>query len=176
MADELEEMSWEDYQPAPDHGPPIDVLPGYMNSLRLLAKTDEVAIAVGGFRVWDVGFLFTVSVRLSPKGLAKLHNITFDKFRPGEPSVVMEMRWPNGTRVSNVRPHRPGQRHAFGIHSGGGGGPLYDLDWWVSPLPRQSAITLACTWPQAKISEATIEVPEQELREAAGRQMQLWER
>jgi hypothetical protein len=174
VADEQHEMNWQDYQPTPDYGPPIDVLPGCMNSLRLLALTDDVAIAIGGFRVWDVGFLFTLSVRLSPNGMANLHNITFDRFRPGEPSVLLEMRWPNGTRVSNTKLQRPGGRHTFAIGSGHGSGPCHDFDWWVSPLPHPPAITLACTWPQAKISNATIEVPEQELREAASRQVRLW--
>ena len=48
MADELEEMSWEDYQPAPDHGPPIDVLPGYMNSLVFWRKRMKLPLPLAG--------------------------------------------------------------------------------------------------------------------------------
>jgi hypothetical protein len=177
MVDGRREMSWQDHQPKANYGPPIDVLPGYMDSIHILARTDDIAIAVGGFRVWQVGFMFTLSVRLSPKGFAKLDDISstnFDALRPGEPSVFLEMRWPDGRSVSNTKPGRAGASRTFGIQRGGGSGPRWDLDWWVSPLPRPPAITLACTWPAANLSEAIVEVPEQELRQAASRQMKLW--
>jgi hypothetical protein len=167
-------MSWQDYQLTPNVGPPIDVLPGYMDSLRVLALTDNVAISVGGFRVWDVGFLFTLSVRLSPKGMPNLHRVTLDLFGHGKPSVLLEMRWPDGKRVSNAKPQRRDARHTFHIRSGGGSGPQYDVNWWVSPLPGPPGITLACTWTAASISEATVEVSTQELRKAASRQIPLW--
>lgn len=173
MVDEPHEMSWADYQITPDIGPPIDVLPGYMDTLQVLALTDDFAVSIGGFRVWDVGFLFTVSVRLSPKGMPNLRGVTFDLFGPGKPSVLLEMRWPDGRRASNAEPHRDA-RHAFHIHSGGGSGPQNDINWWVSPLPDPPGITLACTWAAASISEATVEVSAQELRKAASRQIALW--
>lgn len=176
MVNEWSRMSWQDYQPTPDVGPPIDVLPGYMNYLRVLAQTDDIAIAIGGFRVWEVGFLFTLSVRLSPEGMAKLnlYDVTFGVFGPEKPSVLLEMRWPNGRRVSNTKHQRPGARHTLNIRGGGGGGPFHDINWWVSPLPRPPAIILACTWPEANISETTAEVPAQDLREAASHQIRLW--
>lgn len=167
-------MTWQDFQPVPEDGPPIDVLPGYMDSSHVLALTDDVAIAVGGFCVWDIGFLFTLSIRLSSKGFANLPEATFASFRPEQPSVFLEMRWPNGRRVSNLKEPRPGARHMFHLRGGQSSGPCYDLHWWVSPLPRPPAITLACAWPAADISEATVEVPEQELRGAASRQVRLW--
>lgn len=174
MAGERREMSWQDYQPTPEFGPPIDVLPGYMNSLHVLALTNEVAIAMGGFRVWDVGFLFTLSARLSPQAPPTLYDVSWGSFGPEKSPVLLEMRWPNGRRVSNAKLPRPGARHVFQIHGGGSSGPCYDIDWWVSPLPRHPAITLGCTWPAAGISEVTVELPEQELREAANRQVRLW--
>lgn len=81
--------TWQDFQPAPGDGPPIDVLPGYMDSSHVLALTDDVVIAAGSFRVWDIGFLFTLSVRLSPRGFANLPEPTFAWFRPEEPTRVL---------------------------------------------------------------------------------------
>jgi hypothetical protein len=167
-------MTWQDFQPAPEDGPPINVLPGYMDSSHVLALTDDVAIAAGGFRVWDIGFLFTLSVRLSPEGFASLPEPAFAWFRPERPTVFLEMRWPNGRRVSNFKEPRPGARHAFQLRGRHSGGPCHDLHWWVSPLPRPPAIILACAWPDANIPEATVEIPEQELRGAASRQVRLW--
>jgi hypothetical protein len=70
--------SWQDHQPEPDHGQPIDVLPGYICQPRFLVRTDDIAISIGSLRVWQVGFMFTLSLRLSPPGLAKLgESITF---------------------------------------------------------------------------------------------------
>jgi hypothetical protein len=116
MVDGRREMSWQDHQPKANYGPPIDVLPGYMDSIHILARTDDIAIAVGGFRVWQVGFMFTLSVRLSPKGFAKLDDISstnFDALRPGEPSVFLEMRWPDGPMTTRllrpICPQRAGQ-------------------------------------------------------------------
>lgn len=168
--------TWQDFQPAPGDGPPIDVLPGYMDSSHVLALTDDVVIAAGSFRVWDIGFLFTLSVRLSPRGFANLPEPTFAWFRPEEPTVFLEMRWPNGRRASNWTEPRPGARHTFQLHGGHSSGPSYDLHWWVSPLPRPLGVTLVCSWPAANISEATVEVPEPELHEAANRQARLWAR
>ena len=175
MGAEKRTRSWQDFQTTPDHGPPIDVLPGYICSSRFLVRTDDVAITVGSFRVWQRGFMFTLSVRLSPSGLAKLgEEFVFDKLGPEDPDVLLEMRWPDGRRVSNTKVERPGGK-TFGVRHGGGWGPRWDLDWWVSPLPHPPAITLACTWPAANISDAAIEVSAQELQEAADRQIQLWQ-
>jgi hypothetical protein len=167
-------MTWKDFQPDPEDGPPIDVLPGYMDSSHVLALTDDVAIAAAGFRVWDVGFLFTLSVRLSPEGYASLPEPAFAWFRPERPTLFLEMRWPNGRRVSNVKEPRPGARHTLQLHGGSSSGPRYDVQWWVAPLPRLSGITVACAWPEANIPEATVDVPEHALREAASRQVRLW--
>ena len=160
------------------------VIPGLVPWEAVLARTGQVAVAVGGLHAYPNGFEFTVHARLRQE----------DEPRPGGAGLFGRHGWrrePNeGLRLGVMyadgrRAAAPGGFPPPGddadagrlvLHENGGGrsARTWDGDFWVSPLPPEGPVIFVVSWPEQGVTETRAELDGATIREAARRAVLLW--
>ncbi|MFI6070741.1 hypothetical protein ACIA5C_04010 [Actinoplanes sp. NPDC051343] len=153
----------------------------------LVARSDEAAVAVSGFRAFPNGFEMTLTVLLRRDDQWR-HGRVFQQLHEGpEPGAPLPdeflrfgVLFADGTSATNL-----GGRHIAPDASvappmlmqrgGGGGGRRFDLGYWVWPLPPPGPMTLVVEWPARGITESRAEVDTQPILEAASRAIQVFD-
>ena len=174
---------------------PEDVLGAVVPVNFVLARTDDVAVAVWGITVFRDGFEFTVASltkRRLPHRLRMHHFELMHEVRAGGDVPAEFLRFgiscADGGTVTNLRPGFSWGSHTDdGDHTspaagdrvlmpGGGGGS--DRHWtqkyWCWPLPPPGPVTFVCEWPALGIGETSHQIDSQSIREAAGRSKPIW--
>jgi hypothetical protein len=161
------------------------VIPGSFPAELILARTDEVAVAVGSVRAYPNGFEFTVHVRARRADDAVGDFDPFERLghRPGQrtrhDALRLGVLYADGRRTATTAGH-PLKRdfdaeHLILQHGGGGGDDRrWDSDFWVYPLPPAGPVTLVASWLEKGVAEARAELDGAAIREAAGRAVALW--
>ena len=167
----------------PDWDRPEAVLPGIIPQSHVLARTDDVALAIDGLRAYPNGFMFGLVVvfRRSPRGrhsdvMASLHHLSPDE-PLGDEVLRLGVRFPDGRTATNLdRPfaHLGAGRPMLVARGGGGGGRRWDQDFWVHPLPPPGALAFVCEWPVHGIEETMLTVDAADIRVAASRAVPLF--
>ena len=143
--------------------PPDAELPGIVPiDTLLLARTDQVAVAVTGMSAFAEGIEIFLTARMRP-----------DAEHPGEHP-------PGGPRdlAASRRSFRLGLQFSNGgkaIGSPGGGGPhSFVSRWWTWPLPPAGPLEFVCEWPALGIAESRTGIDAQLILDAAQRSIRLW--
>jgi hypothetical protein len=163
--------------------PPDAELPGIVwTDTLVLARTEQVAVAVTGISAFSAGFEIFLTARMRA-----------DAGRPGE-------RRPGGPRDlgASRRSFRFGLQLADGSKAtgrpgagrpehdsepagpvlypfAGGGGPhSFVSRWWAWPLPPAGPLEFVCEWRPFEIHESRVGIDAQLILDAAGRSTQLW--
>lgn len=163
---------------------PEAVLPGVAPLELVLARTDDVAVAIPVLLGYPTGFEFDLALRLrAPGGDDRLSWALHGVHGPGGQSAATEalrlaVVYPDGRTATNVdlRHHRPEAEGGLWLSpgSGGGGGGRYDMTYWVHPLPPPGSVTFICEWPRFGVPETRIDVPAQVILDASARAVSLW--
>jgi hypothetical protein len=163
-------------------GPPGNVLPGTFPLSLVLARTPDVALAVGNGAAFPNGFTFTLAVRLrqvDERGHGPIHRwhmpgaidddvLRFGiRFPDGAKATIFDMRRNYG---SEQEPSSP----VLMQRGGGGGGHAWDMGFWVWPLPPAGRFAFVCEWPGYGIGLTEIEIDTAPIRDAAARAETLW--
>jgi hypothetical protein len=174
-------------QPPPRHPweRPETVIPGSVAAEALLARTEDVAVAVGSLRAYRNGFEFTVHVRQR-----RVEEFLHDPFgrhprRRGEADLPAQalrlgILYADGRRVAiSGRFHPSHDELAAGelvLHHGGSRGSdrQWDGDFWVHPLPPDGPVTFVVSWLAKGVTEARAQVDGAAVRAAADRAVELW--
>jgi hypothetical protein len=147
----------------------------------LLARSDEAAIGVSGFRAFPNGFEMTLTVLLreeDPWGRGMMFHRMHEGGPPGEEFLRFGVLFADGSSATNL-----GDRHIgpdeptpplLRQQGGGGGGRRFDFRYWVWPLPPAGPMALVVEWPWKGIAETRAEIDTQPIREAAGRAIQVY--
>lgn len=166
-------------------GAPPGVLPGVVAIELVLARTEEVAIALSRVSAYPAGFSFDVLSAIAPQSeLAErlepmLHGPGRHRARR-EPGLSPELlrigvQFSDGAKATNVSgfPRFPQEGEPAGpvMHErgGGGGGGHWQQGFWVWPLPPPGPLIFVCEWPAAGIPLTRHEIDAQEILDAAGR-------
>lgn len=142
----------------------------------LLARTDDVAVALLGLQVCSTGVSFHLTVRVRAAALSRLdHTLTELVWDHGQRGgrFLMGVEFADGRRASNL----PGaSSEGVVFHSGGGGGGDTSIDqsWWLSPLPPEGPVRLVVRCPELGIGEAAVRLDGTALRRAADDVLTLW--
>ncbi|HVM06821.1 MAG TPA: hypothetical protein VM345_00025 [Acidimicrobiales bacterium] len=174
---------------------PEDVLGAVVPVNFVLARTEEVAVAVWGITVFNDGFEFSVAClaktrqrhRLRMHQFELMHQVRAGGAIPDE-FLRFGISCADDTTVTNLRPGFDWGTHtADGDHTspsaaqrvlmpGGGGGS--DRQWtqtyWCWPLPPPGPVTFVCEWPAFGIGETRHEIDSGPIREAASRSTPIW--
>lgn len=177
-------------------GPPVGALPGVVSLEVVLAKTDDVAVAVTRASAYPTGLEFDL-VTIGGPGARGLDPLLFEgrmHHRRGDGGALppemlrFGVEYPDGRRATNVGTHPfalldedededgpPSPKAPVLIeHGGGGGGGNWRQSMWLWPLPGQGTLTLACEWPAVGIPLTRHAVDARPLFDAARRAQTLF--
>jgi hypothetical protein len=150
----------------------------------LLARSDDVAIGVSGFRAYPSGFELTLVVLLRSEDRRGRIFQRLGRTLPGEELDDEFLRFgilfADGTSATNLggwhhpRPDEEPTPPILSHNGGGGGGRRYDMHYWVWPLPPPGPMTIVGEWPARGIPETRAEIDTQPIRDAATRAIQVF--
>ena len=169
---------------------PVNEIPGTVPIDVVLARTDNVAVALGAMRAYSTGLEFELRVRRTRKAgfggseppSAGLHQqiMGFARGKGGRDAMLLGFGFPDGRTATNIGGFAapPGQESADNpvLHPGGGGGDnqSYDGTFWLSPLPVGGDLTIVCAWPLHGLDETQVVVAQRLIEDAVDRVVELW--
>jgi hypothetical protein len=149
----------------------------------MLARTEQVAVAVVGLWAFAAGFDLLVSVQLRDE----VPGTSVASFMAGLDEEPLEdefcrlgIQFSTGEKAANteLRAAREESSAIAGpimkVRAGGGG--LLSREWryWVSPLPPPGPLAFVCEWPYFGIAESRTEIDAQLILDAASQSIVLW--
>jgi hypothetical protein len=173
-------------------GPPDNVLGAAVPLRLLLARTDDVAIAITDATAFPNGVELNVALRLrrlSPAARRALmrggpfHYPSFPGDEPdgGIPPELLRLgvQFADGRKATTLGPrHQHFEREPDGpvlMQRGGGGGDRsWNMHVWLWPLPPPGALAFVVEWPLAGIAETRVEIDAGVMIEAAAQAETLW--
>ena len=172
--------------PPPWLGPPLNALPGIAPVELVVARTDETVVALAGIQAYPAGFGFSLHVRLrnvSAREEQRLPQLM--GYGPGSAEPLPDeflrfgVQFADGRKATNLdrAPYDAEQapdRPVLDQHAGGGGGAVWDMEYWVWPLPPPGPFAFVCAWPARGIPESRAEIDAGSILEAAARAVTLW--
>jgi hypothetical protein len=158
----------------PDHELPVSVP---LNAV--LARTEQVAIALVGAQVFTTGVLLELALRCRASALPERGRLTELLFTRGNgtPDLLLGLELADGRRLSNAEEFRgvPAADEAFFHPAGGNGGPLaMDETWWLSPVPPAGPLRIVVRCDPMGIAETTTVLDGALLADAAAGVVELW--
>ena len=164
---------------------PEAVLPGVVAVERVLGRSDDAVVAIGGIAGYPNGFEFTLAaiLRVDRRGGPMLMHL--HPFEPDDPVpdrfLRLGVEFSDGRRATNLSPPMymadPSRAPAGPMltPNGGGGGPRRnDQTYWVFPLPPPGPVAIVCEWPAYGIDESRIELDAALIIGASTRAVRLW--
>jgi hypothetical protein len=144
----------------------------------VLARTEEVTIAVVDLVAYSTGFALRLTLRLRPEAASDL-DPRQHLYGVGDERLRFGVEFADGRRATNTDQQNWGSDEAPLIslvtHRGGGGTRDWENGYWVYPLPPPGPVTLALAWPVRGIAEQTQTIDAAPIVEAAGESIELWE-
>jgi len=154
--------------------PPENELPVAVPFSALLARTDDVAVALHGLRVHSTGLAVTLSVRVragAASGVG-LESLFFGPGRRGA-DVLLGVELADGRRATGL--DGPGSHDLVFIQgSGSGSSTAVDQEWWLSPLPPEGPLRFVVRSDLLGIGETSVELDGAAIRRAAEGVVVLW--
>ena len=163
--------------------PPEAELPGIVPiDTLLLARTDQVAVAVTGLSAYSAGIEIFLTARIRPSTehprehlpggprdlAASRHAFRFGLQFSGGGKAVGN---PGGGRGDHGSEPTGPVLYPF---AGGGGPHSYVSRWWTWPLPPAGPLEFVCEWQPLGIAESRTRLDAQLILDAAGRSIRLW--
>jgi hypothetical protein len=171
-------------RPRPVWAKPDAVLPGVVGVERVLGRSDDAVVAIGGIAGYPNGFEFTLAaiLRFERRGGSVLPHLP--GVDPDDPVsdrfLRLGVEFADGRRATNLARTPPvyQSNESAGpmlMPRGGGGGPRRnDSTYWVWPLPPPGPLTIVCEWPAYRIEESRIEIDAALIIDASARAVRLW--
>jgi hypothetical protein len=162
------------------------VIPGSVPAEVVVARTEQVAVAVGSLRAYPNGFEFTLHTRLrreDESGPIVGDPLERHGRRVGpvpDDALRLGVVYADGRRAATTSGHwRPDddddpQRLVLQENGGGGSACRWDGDFWVSPLPPPGPVTFVVSWLRYGVGEVRADLDGTAIGEAAGRAVILW--
>ena len=164
------------------HSPLENEVPGGLAFSAVLARTEVLAVAITGGRVFSTGLEFSLALRLRrvAPGDEGLYDFHHHMRRPADGTgLLLGVVFPDGRTATNLgwsfglRPPEPDVPTL--TQGGGGGGDTHrDMTYWLSPLPPAGDLTVVFAWPHRGIPETRTVIPGPLLAAAAAQSVELW--
>jgi hypothetical protein len=148
--------------------PPENEIPAAVATSALLARTDDVAIALIGAHAYTFGLRFDLVIRLrhEPRGaMAHKACVLLSAYSGREASderLLLGVEYADGRTATNFQ--SPGFRGvpvddvpdepSLSPMGGGGGGCSFDQSFWLMPLPPAGPLVVVCAWSAFDIPES----------------------
>jgi hypothetical protein len=161
-------------------GPPDNELPGAVPFHAVLAKTDDLVVAVVGVDAHSTGMSIKIAVRLR-RSDPSLHGLDPLPYGPGGGGpFLVGVAYPDGRTASNVSsqrlpdPFTPGDAPSLVGRGGGGGGRTFEMDYWLTPMPPPGDLTIIVAWPTRDIPESRTVIPGDAIAQGVSANVELW--
>lgn len=167
-------------------GPRENVLPAPFPLWLVLARTDDVVLALHDGLAYPNGFGFTVSLRRrrarEGPGDDPIH--LWHTVRGGEippEALRLGIQLGDGSKATVFDGHRwfrmvERPEGPVLIQRGGHGGMhSWELGFWVWPLPPPGPVAFVCEWPSEGVALTRAEIDANTIREAAAGAETLWD-
>lgn len=143
----------------------------------LLARTDDIAVALTGLQVYRTGVSFTLVARSRSED-RDLNTVFWDR-GPGDVHgrLLFGVEFADGRRTHAGGPPRPGGQPddlVLTQGSGSGGDRSIDQTWWLHPLPPAGPLTFVVRCPDLGIPETQVQVDATPFDAAAADVVELW--
>jgi hypothetical protein len=162
--------------------PPEAELPGIVQTdTLLLARTDQVAVALTGLSAYSTGSEIFLTARIRPSADHP------EQHTPGGPrdlaasrrSFRFGLQFSDGSKAAGSPGSRPDHDaeptgpilYPF---AGGGGPHSFVSRWWTWPLPPAGPLEFVCEWPAFDIAESRVAIDAQVILAAARLSVRLW--
>jgi len=175
---------------APRMNPPENEIPAAVAIRALLARTDDVAIALIGGYAYTVGLRFDLVIRLrrEPRGsMAQKSEVLLSTYSGRDDSdeqLLLGVEYADGRTATNFHAHGLGSRAMstgddpdkpfLSPMGGSGGGRSMDQWLWLTPLPPPGQLLVVCAWSGLGIPESRTVLDGAAINEAGSRAMVLW--
>jgi hypothetical protein len=153
---------------------------------RVLGRSDDAVVAIGGIAGYPNGFEFTIAaiLRVGRRGgpvTPHLHAFDPDD-APPDRFLRLGVEFSDGRRATNLSPPRMPAADPSNEPTGpmlmpraAGGGPRRnDSTYWVWPLPPPGLLAIVCEWPAYGVEESRISLDAALIIEASLRAVRLW--
>ncbi len=156
--------------------PPDNEVPVALPHNVLVARTDDVAVALLGMQVSSTGVAFHLTVRARPSALRRssrrLTESVWDH-GPRGGHFLLGVEFSDGRRGSSL-PRGSSEGVLLRSRGGRGGETSVDQKWWLSPVPPEGPVRLVVRCPELGIEEASVELDGTAIRRAAEHVVELW--
>ena len=167
--------------------PPENEIPVSVPISTLLARTDDIAVALIGAQAYTSGLRFDLAIRLRNEPRGSMRHRTYamlNAYRGGEETdeqFLLGVEYPDGRTTTNFA--RPGfdgipadepQKPSLAAMGGSGGGRSYDQSYWLTPLPPAGPLVVVCAWSAFDIIESRTVVDGAAIAAAGTRAVVLW--
>lgn len=163
-------------------GPPDHVLATVAPLSMILARTDDMVVALVGVYVYFDSFAFTISVRTKPGTEVDISHAFRGRYAgvAAQDQLRIELAFSDGSRVTDSDyPFRPSEVQdppVRVLRPMGGGGQSYraDQDFWSWPLPSPGSLDLLCQWESQGIPITSCSTDATPILEASHKALRLW--
>jgi hypothetical protein len=157
--------------------PPENEVPVALPVNVVLARTEDVAVALLGLQVYTTGVSFTLVVRARPSSeLARTQGLNelIWQHGAGAGRFLLGVELADGRRASGMRMGERDTDLVFHSGSGSGGEASVEQTWWLGPLPPEGPLVFVVRCPELGIGETATELDGSAIRRAADDVVTLW--
>jgi hypothetical protein len=172
---------WEVHRKArqPHSGPAQDEVGVLAMSGFLLARSDDVAIALSGITAFSDGLTLHVVVLFADEQRREALDWSLQEYSRSPGRFRIGVQLPDGIRATagtgDAPPVMPQETDAVLTMLNSSNGPLrWQGDYWLWPLPDDGTMVIGCRWPDRAIDETLVSVETASLRVAAEASGPVW--
>ncbi len=172
---------WEQHRKArqPHVGPPQDEVGVPAMSSFVLARSDDVAIAVRGITAFSDGLLVSVVVLFSDEQRRESLDWSLAEYSRSPGRFRLGIELPSGAKATTGTTDAPavdaGDAHAVLVQQASTSGPLlWQADYWLWPVPEEGTMVVGCCWPDRGIEESLVALDTEPLVESAASSGPVW--
>ncbi len=155
---------------------PENEIPVALPQNLLLARTDDVAVALIGLQVHTTGVAFELTVRMRPSARQRFSRSLDElvwRHGPDGSRFLLGVEFADGRRASSLLGVDGGDV-VFHPGGGSGGSATVEQSWWLSPLPPEGPLRVVVRCAELGIPEASVVLDGTAIRRAADDVMTLW--
>ena len=162
-------------------GPALDEVGVLALGEFVLARTDEVAVALRSITAFSDGLVLSVAVLFADEQKAEDLAWSLQDYGRSPGRFRLGLAYADGARATT------GQRDSPDVEVPGDSTPLLVLlgstpapllwtgEYWLHPLPPPGTLVLGCRWPDRRIAETAVELYADPLLAAAEGSGPIWE-
>lgn len=159
--------------------PPENEVPVALPMNTVLARTDDIALALVSLQVYSTGLSFDLTVRVRPSAVRRRalgdlfggHGHPF-ALEPGGLLVGVELA--DGRRAASIESRDPSADIVFTERQSSWGDTGGEQSWWLNPLPPEGSLRFVVRCAEMDLPESHVELDGSAIRAAAAGVVTLW--